>query len=531
MAEGTGDKIGEVYVEITANTSRFDAGVSNVATKTRHLDTSMKGIQDSSFNAGRSILYFSQALEDAQYGLAGVLNNIPQLVGSLGGTAGLAGIISVVSVGVFQLTKHWDDLMSVFGSGKVRTEAEEMEELAKKTAKTADEAERLYRFQQLQAKTTELRQAKTVSEKTSEELATKAITEAGIKNIVSGILKNAPNLLDTVGGVPMALEKLKKESSMFVGGKSVELTPEEIGRNPARLRRVMEAQEELNQARRAAAETITSASTLTQLFPRGPGQLAGLMARNPGDFGPHAMATQEALENAQKKAEISPEERQAKKVGDILTKALAKFRTEFEKKADAQIKKDEHEADQAAKKEESEAFAYFEKLGHERERKINDFAVALNKALGKLLLANPNADLEAFIKERLKIAGAHPGMAGDIGEKIRESLDQEVKKRAAAEEITPEQARARILKDRMTDEREEAKAKLAKEGGIRQSERLTTEAFFNKIQAAALSPEGKTQAELAANAKRSVEFLEQIAGNTAKGKGGARFGGGPAKRN
>lgn len=48
--------------------------------------------------AGNSILYASQAFEDLQYGIRGVLNNIPQLVMSLGGTAGLAGVISIVAV-------------------------------------------------------------------------------------------------------------------------------------------------------------------------------------------------------------------------------------------------------------------------------------------------------------------------------------------------------------------------------------------------------------------------------------------------
>ncbi len=65
----------------------------------------------SSSKAGNSILYASQAFEDLQYGIRGVLNNIPQLIMSLGGTAGLAGVISIVAVvasklgGAFNMTK------------------------------------------------------------------------------------------------------------------------------------------------------------------------------------------------------------------------------------------------------------------------------------------------------------------------------------------------------------------------------------------------------------------------------------------
>jgi len=49
-------------------------------------------------NAGMAVLEFSRAFEDAQYGIRGVLNNIPGLIAMLGGGAGLAGVISVVAV-------------------------------------------------------------------------------------------------------------------------------------------------------------------------------------------------------------------------------------------------------------------------------------------------------------------------------------------------------------------------------------------------------------------------------------------------
>lgn len=43
-------------------------------------------------------LAFSQAVEDSQYGIRGVLNNIPQMVMGFGGTMGLAGAISLAAV-------------------------------------------------------------------------------------------------------------------------------------------------------------------------------------------------------------------------------------------------------------------------------------------------------------------------------------------------------------------------------------------------------------------------------------------------
>lgn len=55
---------------------------------------------------GRAALEVSRAVEDAQYGIAGVLNNLPGLVTMLGGGAGLAGALSLAAVGATQLVKH-----------------------------------------------------------------------------------------------------------------------------------------------------------------------------------------------------------------------------------------------------------------------------------------------------------------------------------------------------------------------------------------------------------------------------------------
>ncbi len=64
--------------------------------------------EKSTRNVAQSTLLFSQGLEDAQYGIRGVLNNIPALVMSLGGGAGLAGVISMAAVGISLLTEHFD---------------------------------------------------------------------------------------------------------------------------------------------------------------------------------------------------------------------------------------------------------------------------------------------------------------------------------------------------------------------------------------------------------------------------------------
>jgi hypothetical protein len=61
----------------------------------------------SSGNSALAVLELSRALEDAQYGIRGVLNNIPGLITMLGGGAGLAGVISIAAVAITQLWERF----------------------------------------------------------------------------------------------------------------------------------------------------------------------------------------------------------------------------------------------------------------------------------------------------------------------------------------------------------------------------------------------------------------------------------------
>lgn len=71
----------------------------------------------SKFNAGRATLELSRGLEDLQFGVIGVLNNIPPLLGALGAGAGLAGIISIVAVAGTQLVRRFGEMKAASDSG------------------------------------------------------------------------------------------------------------------------------------------------------------------------------------------------------------------------------------------------------------------------------------------------------------------------------------------------------------------------------------------------------------------------------
>jgi hypothetical protein len=62
-------------------------------------------------NGGMAMLELSRAAEDAQYGMNGVINNIPGLVMSLGGKAGVAGAVSLIAVAAYQAWKQLNKML------------------------------------------------------------------------------------------------------------------------------------------------------------------------------------------------------------------------------------------------------------------------------------------------------------------------------------------------------------------------------------------------------------------------------------
>jgi hypothetical protein len=88
-------------------------------------------------NSAAAILEASRALEDLQYGVRGVLNNIPTLVMALGGSAGLAGVISIAAVSISQAASMMAKL-----SDETSTANDELEENADlaKEAETSNRA-------------------------------------------------------------------------------------------------------------------------------------------------------------------------------------------------------------------------------------------------------------------------------------------------------------------------------------------------------------------------------------------------------
>jgi hypothetical protein len=142
----------------------------------------------SSRNLGQAALETSRALEDLQYGVAGVVNNIPSLTMALGGSAGLTAAISLTAVGINQLIKHWDDIIALFehrnpfpkaadavtGLKKELEKAgDQMKELEKRTSLTDAQ---LSEFNALREKTAKLE--KQIADETERQKQLKELHEA-----------------------------------------------------------------------------------------------------------------------------------------------------------------------------------------------------------------------------------------------------------------------------------------------------------------------------------------------------------------
>lgn len=92
-------------------------------------------------NGALGFLAFSQAVEDAQYGIKGVLNNIPQMILGFGGTAGLAGAISLAAVAAAVLYPVFKKLYGATDNENLQKAAAEFDAVFKAGMESAREFE------------------------------------------------------------------------------------------------------------------------------------------------------------------------------------------------------------------------------------------------------------------------------------------------------------------------------------------------------------------------------------------------------
>lgn len=128
------------------------AYVSRLKKQMEGVNGEMDRLRHSGRNGGMGMLELSRAFEDAQYGMRGVMNNIPGIVQSFGGSAGLAGAASFAAVSGYMLVKAWDDLQITLGNKEnpaaaaaaQRKLAEAVQETRRRVDESVEAYDRLY---------------------------------------------------------------------------------------------------------------------------------------------------------------------------------------------------------------------------------------------------------------------------------------------------------------------------------------------------------------------------------------------------
>lgn len=119
-----------------ANLAMLDRMRVQAAATKREMDNLGRGTQ----NAAMGFLEVSRAVEDAQYGFRGVINNVPGMVMAFGGSMGLAGGISLAVVALYNLGKAYTAwLESIDGSKAVLAHAEAWEKVYQAERKAIQE--------------------------------------------------------------------------------------------------------------------------------------------------------------------------------------------------------------------------------------------------------------------------------------------------------------------------------------------------------------------------------------------------------
>lgn len=108
----------------------------------RELMKARGGMQGFRGDVGQSALMMAQFADDAQYGLRGIMNNVPGLVMALGGGAGLAGVLSI---GLLAASKLWD---AFSGAGEAKEKTDGVKEAVKRMdlalQQASEEAEKVW---------------------------------------------------------------------------------------------------------------------------------------------------------------------------------------------------------------------------------------------------------------------------------------------------------------------------------------------------------------------------------------------------
>jgi hypothetical protein len=436
-------------------------------------------------------------------------------------------------VGANQLAIHYNDLLHLFGSSKIESEAVQLEKLRQKLKLTADEAERLYRAEQLQGKVGELRTAKTKSEQETEDAVTTAITNAGADNVAAGVRKHAPDALaplvpkETTEALAKAKATAAKRQATLddlearfarreprVSKEDVEIARRKRDEANARIPPKLKA---YNDALKDASEEVAATGALPQLFPGGLKQLADMVRKNPGDFGPGAGDLLKGLDKA------SPEARRSKALEDLWRgfKDSARKQVEGVEVGNAAGREEETKAQKEAKARKKDEQA--EELARQLMPTVGREALALHldedAVQAKILKVMEKTNFQAAGEDREGVSKRTSKLVGGMNEKeVRDRMIATGESRKVAEET--------IFRQRTNEQRDQRMADAEKTAGGKPQRFGSTGDFLAAHQMQTIQEKavlmGETKTVKAID--QVGETLKRIEANTRGDARVARFG-------
>lgn len=388
-----------------------------------------EGKKKASFFSPQSLMQLGYAVDDVQYGIKGVANNIPGLLVAFGMGGGLAGVLSIVTTIAAQLYERWDKIQRAFGMGGTQTEAQAMDELAKATARTADETAKLERYKRRQA-ANDAQAGPTDTQQEQFGGVNDAIRNAGREDAIKGLVQLNRQRYVTLD--PNAAAEQKRLDAINAKlANTPDQGPNRPGFTPAQRKNEEDKAAALNasiekRVREAAIKDLTSAAN-------DPDKLRSLLKtiiENPAAFGKNAQALATGLMGADP----------ANQAGEKADRASVAKQLDAAKQAkkDAKDRADAVDADIASTDD-----ADAENLRQFRKNRAKNLNAAKSSGVGGL------------IAEQLKGALMQGGVPAftELGDKLKARLTDQFGANAASE----------VLKDAGADAQRSAIAEMLKD--------------------------------------------------------------------
>lgn len=129
-------KLDSTAPELAEKVRRLKTAVDEVGEAKKKAGVAAGALGEKNKDAGRGMLYAAQEAQDLQYGVLGVLNNIPQLLSALGLGVGLTGVISLLAVAIAVLGPKLFDM-----GGEAEEAAKKLDDAAEASARAATAAQ------------------------------------------------------------------------------------------------------------------------------------------------------------------------------------------------------------------------------------------------------------------------------------------------------------------------------------------------------------------------------------------------------